>query len=242
MAYQIVEKKKRGYKKYHESNPYLWIAMAGCLADWHLPDFTKKFHKIYPDLIEKDDDVGTALFARPIGIIAKVFAFLYKGKTKEIYKNIKVATKINSPYEILNQTTEKGKYLWKMYNKINTPYEAHIKAAANKRNNDNPILHYNYIDSQFSFTATLATELQFHHKDKVILITRKSEGKYKCSIRAQFPIIEQLQVALEGVEGYGGGHPSACGAVVAEEDWNQFFAIFTQEVKRTMPDVKNNNK
>ena len=237
MAYQIVEKKERGIKKYQEANPNLWIAMVGCLSDWHMPDFANKFQKIYPDLMEKGDDIGTALFTRPIGTIAKIFAFIYKGRTKEVYRNIKVSMKINSPYEILNQTTEKGRYLWKMYTKINGAYEAHIKAAA-KRRNESPILHYNYIDSQFSFTSTLATELQFHHKGKVILITRKSDGKYKCSIRAQFPIIEQLQTALQGVEGYGGGHPSACGAVVAEEDWDHFLATFTKELEETMPKVK----
>ena len=231
MAYQIVEKKERSIKRYQEANPDLWIAMVGCLSDWYKPDFTAKFCKIYPDLMEKDDDIGTALYVRPIGTIAKVFAFIYKGRTKEVYRNIKVAMKIKSPYEILHQTTEKGKYLWKMYSKINGAYEAHIKAAK-KQKNKSPILHYNYIDSQFSFTSTLATELQFHHKDKVILITRKSDGKYKCSIRAQFSIIEQLQVALEGVEGYGGGHPSACGAVVAEEDWDNFLTRFTEELKK----------
>ncbi len=233
MAYQIVETKERSIKKYQEANPDLWIAMVGCLSDWHMPDFVAKFCKIYPDLMQKDDDIGTALYARPIGVVAKVFAFIYKGSTKEVYRNIKVAMRVKSPYEILNQLSEKGTYLWKMYQKINGAYEEHIKAAANQRD-DSPILHYNYIDSKFSFTSTLATELQFHHKDKVILITRKSDGKYKCSIRAQFPIVDQLQIALEGVDGYGGGHPSACGAVVAEEDWEGFLERFKEELKKNI--------
>lgn len=240
MAYQIVEKKARGHKKYAEANPDFWLAMVGCLSDWHMPDFAGKFCKVYPDLMQKDDDIGTALFSRPIGILAKIFSFIYKGPTKEVYRNIKVAMKIKSPYEILNQTTEKGKYLWKMYQKLNGAYEAHIKAAG-KEKNKSPILHYNYIDSKFSFTATLATELQYHHKDRVILITRKSEGKYKCSIRAQFPIVEELTLALEGVEGYGGGHPNACGAVVAEEDWDGFLKRFKEELKKK-PEFKKKKK
>ena len=235
MAWQLVEEKTKSIKEYQEKNPDLWIAMTGCLADWHIPNFTKKFQKIYPDLMidskgNKATEIGTALYDTKIGIIAKVFAFLFKGRTKEVYRNIKVLHQIKSPYEILNQTTEKGKFLHKMFSKINAAYEMHVKAAAKKRSRS-PILHYNYIDSQFSFTSTLATELQFHHKDKVILITRKSDGKYKCSIRAQFPIIEPLQAALEGVEGYGGGHPSACGAVVAEEDWDLFLKSFKRELK-----------
>ena len=73
MAYQIVEQKERSIKKYQEANPDLWIAMVGCLSDWHMPDVANKFQKIYPDLMEKGDDVGTALYGRPIGTVAKIF-------------------------------------------------------------------------------------------------------------------------------------------------------------------------
>ncbi len=242
MAWQIVEEKTKSTKEYKEMNQDFWIAMAGCLSDWYMPDFAKKFDKIYPELLTTSEgkmatDIGSALYDTKIGTIAKIFAFLFKGRTKEVYRNIKVLSQINSPYEILNQTTDKGRFLHKVFSKINGAYEAHVKAAGKKRGKS-PILHYNYIDSQFSFTSTLATELQFHHKDKVILITRKSEGKYKCSIRAQFPIIEPLQTALEGVEGYGGGHPSACGAVVAEEDWDIFLKTFKRELKEQKVEEK----
>jgi len=53
----------------------------------------------------------------------------------------------------------------------------------------------------------------------------------KCSIRSKTPIRGALEKALEGIEGYGGGHENACGAVIKEEYWKQFLKNFKREIK-----------
>ena len=53
----------------------------------------------------------------------------------------------------------------------------------------------------------------------------------KCSLRAAHPIVEPLQRALQGINGHGGGHPQACGALVKEEDWERFLENFRKEVQ-----------
>ena len=53
----------------------------------------------------------------------------------------------------------------------------------------------------------------------------------KCSLRAKFPIRGALEKTLVGVEGYGGGHENACGAVIKEDSWNKFLKDFKREIK-----------
>ncbi len=225
-------------------NPeHLWIAMAGCLADWLLPDFVDDFRKEYPKLLTKRHakDVGTALFKSKIGELTMVFWFIYNGSSSDVQKRLNVVRQIRSPEEILEQTTSKGKFLWKHYVKTRKAYDHHVKKAGEVKTRSR-ILHYNYIDSKYSFTSILANQLQWLYQNKVILITRKSDGKYKCSLRAQFPIVDALKESLEGIEGYGGGHASACGAVVAEEDWDLFMKKFKSKINSIWPKKEKTKK
>jgi len=47
-------------------------------------------------------------------------------------------------------------------------------------------------------------------------------------IRIEAPIPGK---SLVGIEGHGGGHPEACGAVIKEKDWEQFLQKFKEEIK-----------
>ena len=44
-----------------------------------------------------------------------------------------------------------------------------------------------------------------------------------------------LENALKGVEGYGGGHEHACGAVVKAEDFSQFVKNLEKEISAKKP-------
>ena len=61
----------------------LWIAMAGIVGDWSLPDdVTNEFKEKYPDLLGKDvNRPQDALFNSKIGRIPRMFSFLLKGRT-----------------------------------------------------------------------------------------------------------------------------------------------------------------
>ena len=54
----------------------------------------------------------------------------------------------------------------------------------------------------------------------------------KCSLRGGTPISGALEKALVGIEGYGGGHAQACGAVIKEQDWERFLEQFREEIKK----------
>src|SRR3989344_336432 len=207
----------------------LWIATAGCLADYSMPDFIDRFMEKYPYLLSKMTDLPTTVFKMPVSQLVKFFFFIQKGPSGEVRRSLHVLTKIQGPEEIFQQTTSPGKFLWKRFEKINQKYEQLLQIAMKDVSRGKLLLFY-YTEQQWSFTANLANELSALYPQKVILIVRKKGGEMKCSLRGK-NILTALQSALEGIEGHGGGHPDACGAVIKEQDWERFLERLKIELK-----------
>ena len=219
MAYQISQ------------NPDdLWLATVGCLYDWHLPDFIDQFIEKYPYLLPEKTDLTNAVYHHPIGTLVRVFAFMLKGKHSEVVKCIKILSRIKSPDEIMKQETAAGKFIYKRYEKINVQYQVLLQSAKKSAGRSKLIL-YEYTENNWSFTTDLANELMSLYPQKVIIIARKKSGEMKCSLRSQNPILPILEKALIGIQGTGGGHSNACGAVIKEEDWVRFLKNFKEGLK-----------
>lgn len=93
------------------------------------------------------------------------------------------------------------------------------------------ILLFIYTDDSMTFTAELSNELLIRYPEKIILVGRHHEGRYKCSIRSRdLPIPPILEESMKGLDATGGGHRNAVGTSVAEKDWETFFGRFTQLV------------
>lgn len=210
------------YMCYKVANQDLWIAMLGCVADYYMPDFVEEFKKSYPDLMNNEKNVEDIYFNTELGKLIKIFAFCLKGKTSDVLKNIKVLTRIDSPYEILNQETAKGKFIIKNTKKIEKIYDELLEVGM-KHATKEKILVFIYPDDKTSLTGELSNELLYKFPDKLIIVGRKKNDEIKMSLRSKGiniqPIIEK---ALIGLEGYGGGHEFACGANVKERDFNEF--------------------
>lgn len=210
----------------------LWLAMVGCLGDYHLPDFQQEFLKKYPDLMEKTSVIEKAIYQDPIGKLVRVFSFILKGKTSEVNKCIKILTRIKSPYEILNQQSPQGKYLYKRFENIDGKYQPLLQQAKKQvQKIKGPLLLFIYTEQAWSFTSELASELLHLYPNKIILVARKKSGEIKCSLRSKkTPLPSILEKALMCIEGYGGGHEFACGANIKEHDWQQFLVNFKKEL------------
>ncbi|MDP3990477.1 MAG: DHHA1 domain-containing protein [archaeon] len=225
LAYQVTQ------------NPVdIWIATTGCMADYMIPDFIDIFIEKHPEFLKKKEDLPTMLYKREMEHLVKFFFFIMKGPTVEVHKSIKILTRLKSPNEVFKQESSQGRFLWKRFQKINSKYEEIIKEAK-KNATRNKLLLFEYGDDKWSFTTNIANELTVRYPKKVILIARKKSGEMKCSIRAQVPIIEALKNAMHGLQARGGGHPTACGAVIQEADWDEFLKRFTEEIKK-LPKVK----
>ncbi len=208
----------------------LWIATSGCIADWYMPDFIDSFVLKYPTYLSEKKDLTDAMYYQKLGKLVKMFFFLLKGKSQDVHKSIKILMRLESPDEVFLQTTAQGNFLWKRFEMLDHKYEGLLKLAKKEVTKSKLVLFY-YTETEWSFTANLANELMALYPQKVIIIARKKSGEYKSSLRAQFPILSAVEKALEGVQGYGGGHQNACGAVIKEEDWEKFLGQFKSQVE-----------
>lgn len=215
------------YWAYRIVNDFMWIAAVGIFADWHIPDFAEDFSKQYPDILPKGiHEQGKVLYETPLGILVRFFSSLLKGPTSEVKKCIKIFSKIESPYEILNQTTPQGKFLYERFKKIDKEYKKLIDEAL-KTEHDKNLFVFIYPSTKISFTGSLSNELMYRLDAKVIIIGRRKDDFIRLSIRSsKIKIAPLLKKALQGIEGYGGGHDYACGASVVERDFERFLENF----------------
>lgn len=209
---------------YSVTKDNLWLAAIGCLFDYKIPEFIEDFKKQYADLITiTTKDPGDILYKTELGKLIKLFAFNLKGKSGEVKKSLNALEKVESPYEILNQTTEYGKFLLKRFERLNKEFEILLKEAENHIDEDNKLILFIYPENRSSFTRDLATQLSYMHQDKTIIIGRERNNEFKLSLRNQRKDIRKpLEKALAGLEGYGGGHEKACGANIARKDFDTF--------------------
>jgi single-stranded DNA-specific DHH superfamily exonuclease len=220
-AYKLVEK---------ERPQDMWIAMVGCVGDYFIPEFHKKFTKEYPDLMPKNLKIknpGTVLFETKLGLLCKIINFNLKYPTTDAMTAVKILTRIEDPHEILDQSTPAGKYIYKKYLFFNEIYE---RAKSSIVVTEDPLVVFEYED-KYSLTSDLSNELMYMHPDKIILIARLKGGEYKCSFRStDLAIRPILEKALVGVDGYGGGHERACGGAIKTHDWDKFLENLRREI------------
>ena len=214
----------------------LWIAMIGIMSDWslaHLNEFAKK----YPDLINKKiKEPNELYFGTKFGILAKLFTFILKGKADEVKKCINILTRINDPYEILDKTTPRGKYIYERFEKINKEYQRILNDAMKDSIITKNVLLYTYYSKNTSLTTILANELMHNFKDKVIIVAREKNGRMRMSIRSyhksKIIIPPLIKKALEGLKGNGGGHDHACGGDIDKEDFKTFVDKLEHLIKK----------
>jgi hypothetical protein len=205
----------------------LWIAMAGCIGDWFLPEFTAQFCKEYPTLMKEPvDRVEDALFNTRIGKVTRVLSFIQKGPSKKTMSCIKIMTRVEGPDDFMEQKTSQGKYLWKWFSEVNGAYHALLKSVEEPKDK---LLLFRYSENTISFTSDLSNELLYRYPKKTIIIARRKGDRMKCSVRDTNrilpPIIEE---SMQGLDGRGGGHDHACGMNVDAEDFERFLERFKE--------------
>ncbi|MBI4448888.1 DHH family phosphoesterase [Candidatus Woesearchaeota archaeon] len=213
----------------------LWIATVGCVGDWFLPPMQAEFQQKYPDLMpqlyDKPEDI---MFNTPVGELVRVISFNLKGRTDDALTSVKVLSRIESPYEILKQSTPRGNFLWKKYLKVKQGYDA-IKAQVIRYvKPDDPFLIHSYTEDQMAVTKDLANELTYLYPNKVVILAREKNGEMKCAMRSgrDGPILSK---ALEKIlptlppGNTGGGHEHACGANIMKDDFEEFVRRMREE-------------
>ncbi len=208
------------YWSYKITKESPWLALVGCVGDWFLPDDIRKDlenKELLPDSIKTPED---ALFTTEIGKLARIFSFILKGTSKDAIKNTKILTRIKDPYEILEQSTSQGKYIWKQFQKFDKIYKNIYESIDMS---DKKMVVHNYAESKTSLTSDLSNEVLYHNPNKFIIICRENNGEMKCSLRSsKYKVLPKLKKALKDINGYGGGHEYACGCNVPKRDFKEF--------------------
>jgi single-stranded DNA-specific DHH superfamily exonuclease len=208
----------------------LWLATLGAVSDWTVPEFIHEFKKQYPDLLPKKITPEEMLFNSKLGKLIRIISFNLKGQTKDIFQAIRILSKIESPYEILNQESPKGRYLYKRYALVNKKHEEIKKRVIKKVTNDKFIV-FTYSASKLSMTKDVANELAYLYPNKIIILGRIKSGEVRCSLRgSKYDIANMLEKALQDVQGHGGGHKHACGAGIKEGDFAKFVKNMRKQV------------
>ena len=211
----------------------IWIATVGCVADWFIPPFINEFKKEFPDFVENPyKSPGDLIYNSKLGHLIRIFSFVLKGKTNDVMKCIKILTRIENPYEILNQETAQGRFIYKRYEQVNKLYEPLLddvlKTAEKAKDN---LVIFTYKDDKSSFTSDLSNEAIYKYPNKIILIAREKNDEMKCSLRSSKIILPPLiEKALIGLNGYGGGHEHACGLNVKTADFEEFVKRFKEMI------------
>ena len=200
----------------------IWIAVTGIISDWSKPEFFKEFVEKYPGLANEKDKKEDILFKSELGRLAKIFSFILKNKNSVVDKCINLLVKINNPYEILNQETEEGRYIYSKAEKIWQKYNDLIKKAL-EINPDKNLVIFTYSSESMSFTGEIANELNYIHKDKIIFVGRQKDDKINFSLRSEIiKVLPILQESLKGLKGTGGGHDYAVGGNIEVNDFSTF--------------------
>lgn len=233
MNYGDKKSKPTSYLCYKIVNQDMWLSMIGCVADWFIPDFAKEFVKKYPGLYDiKVKDPAQVYHSRGLGELIEIFTFILKTNHSEIIKNASIIAKIQSPFEILNQETPKGKYIYKSAKKNGIYYSRLLKQALNTKPQKKLYL-FVYPKGQKSYRSYLSNQLLFKHRTKFMIIGTEDEDYVKMSLRSgKFRVLPILKKALKDVDGYGGGHEYACGAAVKKDDFPKFIDNIKRELNR----------
>ena len=225
--------KPTSYICYKTVNQDMWISMVGCVADWFIPEFAKEFVKQYPGIYdEKIKDPAKAFHSKGLGELIKIFVFILKTTYADVIKNISILSKVESPYEILNQETPRGKYIYKTALKNGRYYDVLLKEALTIRP-EGKLYLFIYPKGNVSYRSHLSNRILYKYKNKFIIIGTEDDKWVKMSMRsAKFKVLPTLKKALKDVSGYGGGHTYACGSAVAKEDFPKFIASIKRELNR----------
>ncbi len=208
----------------------LWIAVIGCIADKFIPDFYYNFKESYPDLAINSEDAFEILYNSGIGKIVAILNFALKDRTSNVINMLKFLTKINTPYEILEENI-KNHSMHLRFKQVNSKYQKLLKnAISNVKNN---FLFFKF-GGDLSIAGELSNELSYKFPNKVIAVVYVKGAKANISVRGKKIREKVLEVLIGFEDATGGGHEDAVGAKIRVKDVEEFRGKLGEIVSRQL--------
>jgi len=195
-----------------------WISCIGLISDYGHKDnkeFVKECEKLYPSLLDAKELIDSRL-----GDSAKT---IYSGITLKgeygVKKVVDILVKSNKFEEF-----ENNKQLKEWRKKVDKEIENVVKAFDENKESYGNLIFFE-INSRLNLASIISNIVAENHKDKTIVISKKSQDGWKISVRGarngskNANLAEIVKKAVDGI-GYGGGHPQAAGAFT--DNWDEF--------------------
>lgn len=201
----------------------LWIAVVGCISDRFIPDFYYNFRENYPNLAGSDSkepkEPFDILYNSRIGKIAMILNFALKDRTTNVINMLKFLTKVNTPYEILEENS-KNHSMHLRFKQVNSKYQKLLKNAISKIS-DEKFLFFQF-GGDLSIAGELSNELSYKFPNKIIVVVYVKGAKANISIRGKKIRNKVLEVLTGFEDATGGGHEDAVGAKIRVKDVREF--------------------
>lgn len=206
----------------------IWLAIIGCIADHHLPNFVKDFENQYPDLWGKVNDPFDAYYKTEIGRIAQAFNFGLKDSITNVVKLQNFLISCQGPSHVFTETYHNAPFR-KRYTEIKTKYRELLEKA--KRTVQGKMIFFEY-SGELSISADLSNELSYLYPKKYVVVSYKKGAVANLSIRGK-NVKEILEKVLKNLEdASGGGHDDAVGARLKSNDLLTFKERFLEHITR----------
>ncbi len=217
----------------------LWIAGVGTIEDFGASDrkdIIEACMKQYPELFEKKDMDNSKLFDTTFGLVGKI---LSSAPSWDSYKGSALVTKVlldvNSPRDFLGLENKNVRMMFEKYQII----EKDIRNAVRQFEDESLVsgaLRHHIMSFEYPIKSKVSTivSAKKEHYNEVIAVIEEKTNTYSMSLRNQsgdFDLNGIVRESLEGLEGTGGGHKKAAGAVVVKKDFDVFMGRLKERIK-----------
>ncbi|MFW5705238.1 MAG: DHH family phosphoesterase, partial [Nanoarchaeota archaeon] len=158
-----------------------------------------------------------------VKIFKNFFDCVFKLKEYEdVQRAFKKLEKL-SPLELKVEILAGKTFPFKEYEQMKKDYSKILEKALKQK--DEPLFIFES-KGKVAYTKTLSEELTYKLKKwKVVAIAfnKLTTDSYRLSLRGNGVRVNDLvQKSLEGLDGYGGGHPYAAGGTIKKKDFDKF--------------------
>lgn len=220
LCYNIVKRKED-----------MWIAVAGCVSDRYLPNFSEEFGKNYKEYWGVVKDAFDAYYKTEIGRIAMALSFGLKDSITSVVQMQNFIISCSGPEEVLAEVNSNSSFRHK-YLSVKKKYDALVEKA--KEDSGDKLIFFEY-GGEISISADISNELCYIYPEKYVAVAYRKGGVANVSMRGK-NIRAILESVLERLkDATGGGHEDAVGARIKLDDLEKFKEYLKEEI------LKNNN-
>lgn len=183
-------------------------------------------HKFNDDKTQEERKYWIQYLSYDCGLIEykNFFDLLYKLDDIDSMRVLKRVEKL-SPMELRTELSAGKGEGFEEFARVQNNYKKYIKKALDSVNNNDELIYFHHT-GKMSFNRQISEELAYRLKNwKVIFTSYKKDSKefYSCSFRGNNYDVRSLVLdSLKDLEGQGGGHEFASGALVKKMDFEVF--------------------